>query len=166
MEFKKSELNDWAIDLANKYISAGHQILDVKREFLAKHGVTDLTLHEVRAIRYISQMKKVSLGTLANKMNITISSLTPIVQRLEKKGYVQREKDKDDRRISYISLTEHGEEVTKISMMHITTLIARIAKKVTETEYAGFLHVLDLIESTSAEIAAEEDLTKGGDVIE
>jgi DNA-binding MarR family transcriptional regulator len=50
----------------------------------------------------------VTMGELAEEMNITLPSATSLVDRLVKSGWVERQPDADDRRIIRLSVTEAG----------------------------------------------------------
>ena len=52
-------------------------------------------------------------GEIGEKMMVTVSNLTGIVDRLEEKGLVARERDAHDRRIVRVKLTEKGAKLCK-----------------------------------------------------
>lgn len=52
-----------------------------------------------------------TVGKLAEKMYLKISTITRVVDQLVKKGYVIREQDSKDGRVFYNKMTEKGEEV-------------------------------------------------------
>jgi len=47
---------------------------------------------------------------------VTVSNLTGIVDRLEEKGIVARDRDKHDRRVIHVKLTEKGKKLYKVSV--------------------------------------------------
>lgn len=47
---------------------------------------------------------------LSDKMNIKESTTVRLVDRMEKDGFIVRFKDSNDRRITYIELTEKGKK--------------------------------------------------------
>jgi DNA-binding MarR family transcriptional regulator len=52
-----------------------------------------------------------AFGEIGEKMMVTVSNLTGIVDRLEEKGLVARERDAQDRRVVRVALTEKGTKV-------------------------------------------------------
>ncbi len=52
-----------------------------------------------------------TMNELAEKMYLSISTVTRVVEELVKKGYAQREEDPADRRIRVIDLTDEGKVV-------------------------------------------------------
>lgn len=53
------------------------------------------------------------MSTLSTYLGLDNSTMTRLVGTLEKKGLIQREKGKEDRRVTLVSLTEKGEELAK-----------------------------------------------------
>ncbi len=60
-----------------------------------------------------------TVGDLANKMYLSISTVTRVVDQLVKKGYVLREEDAKDRRVHLSKLTEAGETIYQKSWENI-----------------------------------------------
>ncbi|BDR74033.1 hypothetical protein K144316041_27410 [Clostridium tetani] len=54
------------------------------------------------------------MSEVANKLNITVGTLTTAINNLVKKGYVERSKSEKDRRIVYIQLTKRGKLAYRI----------------------------------------------------
>lgn len=50
---------------------------------------------------------------LAEKLRITPATMTKMLQRMEKTGFIQRKADADDQRITRVYLTDTGREVQK-----------------------------------------------------
>ena len=50
-------------------------------------------------------------NTLVRQIGVQPATMTKVLQRLEKGGYVKKERDKDDKRITKISLTSKGNEI-------------------------------------------------------
>ncbi len=48
---------------------------------------------------------------LAERMNVTPATMTKMLQRMEKTGFIQRRADPDDQRVSRVYLTEAGRAV-------------------------------------------------------
>ena len=53
------------------------------------------------------------LGELSQKMYLHPSTITGVVDRLEKKGYVSRDRDQEDRRVVMVQLTPKGKRLVK-----------------------------------------------------
>ncbi|SKC47526.1 MarR family winged helix-turn-helix transcriptional regulator [Maledivibacter halophilus] len=70
--------------------------------------LSDLTKKEKQTIFIISNKGNKTMGEIAEKLGVTVSTPTTTVNRLIKKGYVCRHTGKKDRRKVLVSLTEKG----------------------------------------------------------
>lgn len=87
-------------------------IQDYSHEVSNKFGITGPQLW---ALKTISQNGKLSLGELTKKMYLHPSTITGVVDRLEKKGYVSRDRCQGDRRVTNVKLTPQGKKLVKIA---------------------------------------------------
>lgn len=55
--------------------------------------------------------KSVNVGQLGEILHLDAGTLTPLLKRLEKEGYVTRKRSEEDERITLISITEKGNEL-------------------------------------------------------
>jgi MarR family transcriptional regulator, 2-MHQ and catechol-resistance regulon repressor len=100
-------------------------------ETMAEKGAfTDLTMKQVFYIETLGQMDKPTFTELAGKLGLSKPSVTAIVGKLAKKGYVRTVPDKEDKRSSRILLTGSGNEINRIHRdmhdsfaKHITTVL-------------------------------------------
>lgn len=67
-----------------------------------------LYMREVHFVVEVGSMGSPTMGEVANRLNVTQGAVTQMATRLENKGYVIRQKDTQDKRITTISLTEKG----------------------------------------------------------
>lgn len=72
---------------------------------------TELTVNEFIGLEALYSKKQLQVNELSKYLIIPNSSLTYVLDTLEKKGYVFRCAHEKDRRIQSITLTEKGEEV-------------------------------------------------------
>ena len=73
----------------------------------------DLTPPQFYVLATIGYAGGLPFGEIGEKMMVTVSNLTGIVDRLEEKGLVNRNRDAHDRRIVRVRLTEKGSKVYK-----------------------------------------------------
>lgn len=72
-----------------------------------------LTAPQSGVLRSLSRSGPVSSADLSRELCVTPSNITGIIDRLEKKGLVQRTRKEGDRRVSLIQLTEAGEHLSR-----------------------------------------------------
>jgi len=85
-------------------------IQDYSHEVSGKFGITGPQLW---ALKTISQNESMSLSDLSARMYLHPSTITGVIDRLEKKGYVTRNRDRVDRRVIYVQLTAEGRRLSK-----------------------------------------------------
>lgn len=83
-------------------------ILWIEERELKKSRFNDLTIKEMHAINAISMYSHKTASEVAKELHLTPGSLTATVDRLVKKGYVERLRGNDDRRIIRLGLTKKG----------------------------------------------------------
>jgi len=79
-------------------------------EISEKFGITGPQLW---ALKTISKNESLPLGELSKKMYLRPSTITGLIDRLEKRGYVVRDRDRRDRRVVKILLTPKGKGLVK-----------------------------------------------------
>ena len=55
-----------------------------------------------------------NMSSIARELSVTVGTLTIAMNSLVKKGYVERTRGLEDRRVVYISLSEKAEKLTGI----------------------------------------------------
>lgn len=85
-------------------------IHDYSFEISEKFGITGPQLW---ALKIISKNVSLPLGELSKKMYLRPSTITGLIDRLEKRGYVVRDRDQKDRRVVKILLTPKGKGLAK-----------------------------------------------------
>ena len=85
-------------------------IQDYSQEVSKQFGITGPQLW---ALKIISTDGRLSLGELTKKMYLHPSTVSGVVDRLEKKGYVARDRGREDRRVVTVHLTPEGKKLVK-----------------------------------------------------
>ena len=70
-----------------------------------------LTYTQYIVMMVLWEKESVSVGQLGETLYLDAGTLTPLLKRLEKAGYVTRERSKEDERITVISITREGEKL-------------------------------------------------------
>jgi DNA-binding MarR family transcriptional regulator len=72
----------------------------------------DLTGPQSSVLRTLDKCGPLSSASLSRRLYVTPSNVTGIIDRLEKKGLVERVRKEGDRRVALITLTEKGSELS------------------------------------------------------
>lgn len=94
-------------------------------------GVTTNDMHVIEAIG-IEEAKNMS--SVAKKLNVTMGTLTISVNSLVKKGYVQRVRSEEDRRVVFVSLTDPGKRAFEHHRRFHANMIDSIIAGLSEEE--------------------------------
>lgn len=88
------------------------QTLTTKR-FDAKLGSHGISLNELMILHHLAnaQDEKLRRTDVAEKVGLTASGITRMLSPLEKLGYVKREANSRDARVSYVKLANAGKKI-------------------------------------------------------
>lgn len=81
---------------------------------LEKAGLAGIVPSHGDIIAVLLNHKKCTMKTLANKIHRTKATLTVLVDKLEKMGFLVRQKSAEDNRVVYIVLTPKGESLKPV----------------------------------------------------
>ncbi len=88
---------------------------------------------QILALSFIQEKEVCCLNDLRRHMHVSAPTITGIVDRLEKAGYIRRLQDKKDRRVTNIILTRRGRAVVcryrKNIMLRWEYVLSKLDKK-------------------------------------
>lgn len=67
-----------------------------------------MTLHQIMVLGLLADRGRCTMSELKAALEVTTGAVTGLVDRLERQGLVQRAPSEEDRRVTYLSLTEAG----------------------------------------------------------
>ena len=83
-------------------------VMDIEQKAIITEEFQDITNNDMHIIEAIGMNEPKNMSTIAREISVTVGTLTIAMNSLVKKGFVLRERGKEDRRVVYISLTERG----------------------------------------------------------
>lgn len=88
-------------------------ILRVEENILKRSDQTDLSISEIHMLEAVGkgEDRRRTISELAEVLNITLPSVTVAINKLMKKGYVEKVRGEEDGRIVYVSLTRQGRRI-------------------------------------------------------
>lgn len=119
---------------------AGKKMADEFNERLLEVGITRV---QWIALYYLGKHDDINQKELGELMDIKESSVARLVDRMEKEGYVLREKDINDRRITKLLLTNKGKEYRKKLLPEGEKMAQVFAEGISDEEIAIFMKVID-----------------------
>ena len=90
--------------------ACGRKIVGSYTPYLKPLG---LTYTQYIVLMVLWEKESVTVGQLGETLCLDAGTLTPLLKRLEKAGYVTRQRSKDDERITNIAITAEGNKLKK-----------------------------------------------------
>jgi DNA-binding MarR family transcriptional regulator len=111
--FKRPFFSAYTTSLWVRFLRFSLQSHKKLEEDLAAAGLTPPQFYVLATIGYAGSLP---FGEIGAKMMVTVSNLTGIVDRLEEKKLVLRQRDANDRRVVHVVLTERGAKLYKTAI--------------------------------------------------
>jgi DNA-binding MarR family transcriptional regulator len=116
-------------------------------QFAERLKVLDLVPADAGILRLLRVAAGLSQQELAAKLGIHPSRLVAILDNLEKRSFVERQPNPDDRRLYSLQLTKAGEEalgrIGKVAREHQEALLSTLSKDERDTLGALLLRIAD-----------------------
>ena len=138
----EEQLNDLIVD-------AYRSILKVEETILKRSDNIDLSINEMHMLEAVGKGKNKpkTISEIAEDLGITLPSVTVAINKLVKKGYVEKLRGEEDARIVYLTLTKQGKKIDSVHRYFHESMVRSIISGMSEQEqqvlYQGILK-LDL----------------------
>lgn len=120
----------------------------------------EMSKQELFTIMMIDRFGEITMSQLSEHMNFPMSTATGIIDRLVKKGYLQRGRNGSDRRIVVITLSDKG----RTFMQHIRTIASEYIRKayeaLDEEERQYLFKIFNKISAAFQQIKADNEKDK------
>jgi DNA-binding MarR family transcriptional regulator len=140
------EINAW-VGLLRAHASATRRF---NAELVSSHGLTlndyEVLLHLARADGH--RMRRVDL---AERVMLTPSGITRLLEGLERSGYVERASCKSDARVTYAQLTDTGEaKLREAAVTHVAGISEFFRVRFSEKELGALGRMLERVPAEPA----------------
>ena len=116
------------------YLSRAHHRSRIfMDEELRKKGITDLGYSHIRIRIVLYVFKTLSMKEITEKISKDKSTVTILVNKLEKKGYVRKRVCSKDRRVMHLELGERAEEVIGV-IFDVSEIFHRKVEQILEKD--------------------------------
>jgi len=119
-----------------------HALSYVNDQELSRYDITNQQGRLLGAIYYNFSNRAVNRKFLQEKMGLNGSSVTSLLNSLEKKGYIIRSTNKEDSRALMIKVTPKGEKIVKEVTTYLHNTEEAMISEMTENEVAMFRRLL------------------------
>ena len=91
-----------------------NDVLQIEEQSLKEGVLSDISITEIHTIEAIGMYNERTMSEVAQKLKITVSTLTTAINKLIKKGYVERKRIEEDRRVVLVKLTKRGKLAARL----------------------------------------------------
>ncbi len=130
----------------NILVSMFNNILDIEENCVCRGDFKDLSITEMHIIENIGVDRERTMSDTAKDLRITSGTLTIAINNLIKKGYVERQRSEEDRRVVYIKLTEKGVEAYRFHENFHVDLVFSAIQDLDEKQQLLLIDVLTNID--------------------
>lgn len=117
-----------------------------RRVLLSFFQTVDITQTQIFTIMTLSEKAPVRLSELGKKLHISAPTVTGIIDRLEKSGYVKRIPDGKDRRAVNVDLTSKGRNIAKKLRITIKRKWKSLLIKLPKRDQENYVNILKKIQ--------------------
>ena len=121
-------------------------IMELEEQAIITQEYQDTTNNDMHVIEAIGVKEPKNMSTIAKQLSVTVGTLTIAMNSLVKKGYVIRERGKEDRRVVYISLSEKGLRAYRHHEEFHRQMIEAVLENLTEDETESLVKALAKLE--------------------
>ena len=131
-------MNELMVDIFNG-------VLTIEQTALKEGLFKDISVTEIHTIEAIGMYASRTMSEVASDLGITVGTLTIAIGNLVKKGYVQRERSDEDRRVVKIALTQKGKLAYRIHAKFHRDMIREMLKGMDSKEEQVLINALEKI---------------------
>ncbi|OPJ61182.1 MarR family winged helix-turn-helix transcriptional regulator [Clostridium oryzae] len=128
-----------------------HRIHRAISKEAAKYGLTGVQSRIIGFIYHASRKKDIFQKDIEEELDIRRSSVTSVLQLMEKNGYIQRVSVSDDARLKKIVLTEKGLEIQKNVFDFILGFEKSLRDELSDDELNMFINILNRLSKKIAD---------------
>ena len=92
-------------------VNVFNNVVWIEEASLRESKFNDITIKDMHTIAAISMYETRTVSQVAEMVHLTPSAMTSVIDKLVKKGYVERRRDDEDRRVVHLVLTHSGRTV-------------------------------------------------------
>jgi DNA-binding MarR family transcriptional regulator len=118
-----------------------------------RYGLSHAALNALAVIE--GEGQPMLTGEVAARMHITSGTVTSLLDNLERKSYVVRTSDRDDRRRVLVDITPTAQEVLDQALPAIQQVARRLVDAIDAEQQQALLDILDKIRQAAVELPDE-----------
>jgi len=120
-------------------------VSEMEQAVVKEAGFSELSMRQVTFLELVEQMANPTPGELARELKISKPSVSALIERLERAGYIRKVESDGDRRSYHLHLTERGEQFSLAHDMVHRSLAQFITRNLDVLEAAQLTRLVDKI---------------------
>lgn len=116
------------------FVNLFKDISDLEERAIQTGEYKTVTTNDMHVIEAIGIGQAKNMSSVAKILDVTMGTLTISVNSLVKKGFVQRVRSEEDRRVVLVSLTDSGKKAYEHHRLFHENMISQATEKLTEEE--------------------------------
>jgi DNA-binding MarR family transcriptional regulator len=122
----------------------------------------DLSLVHLNVLSLLQAEGALSMRRLAESMDVSDASATGIVDRMERRGLVERHRQRDDRRVVLVRTTEAGGRVFDDMAAHRREILSAVLDELSDDEMVALLKGMQAMQTARRRVMAARDARREG----
>lgn len=126
------------------------------KELIKKYQLSASQLH---CILVLNEMGPLPPSKIAQHIMVNSSTVTGVIDRLEKKGFLERMRNSKDRRVITIALTENGTELANNAPLPVQERMIKGIRALTERERDQIIQALrtltEMVDTTKSNLSPQ-----------
>ena len=140
-------------EILKSYIHASHE---VNRRFREHYGKINLTFPQAMVISLLDGDEPLPISAIAEATGSANSTISGIVDRLERMELVRRRRSDEDRRVIYVEATDRCRALAEETVTTVADCFAELLAPLTEEEKESVLKGFNLLAGCLEEEKEEE----------
>ena len=113
--------------LINEYLtSIFNNVLVIEEVSLKGSRFKDISIKEMHTVDVIGNFSDVTPSFVSKELMVTLGTVTTCLNNLERKGYIERIRSDQDRRVVYLHLTKKGRLVHRLHKRFHKAMVEKI----------------------------------------
>ena len=118
---------------------------ELESKAFEQEGFSEITMHQMLYLETIGRLNEPTFGELADQLGVTRPSVSGLIKKLIKMGYVEKNQSAEDGRVYYLKLTESGLRFNELHNEVHRLLAHRITKNLDQNEIIALEGLLEKI---------------------
>lgn len=129
-------INDILVKLFN-------EIMDIEEKAIITEEFKDITNNDMHVIEAVGIEGAKNMSTVAKALSVTVGTLTIAMNSLVKKGYVDRKRSEEDRRVVLVSLSRKGKRAYEHHKKFHEEMVQGVLNNLDEEQVRVLVKALD-----------------------